>query len=137
MKLIIIILILTLSTVANGCRPNFTYANELRDTSENAYNGIVTGLINSSLENSLDSDFESEAELIVVPATYSIRVYITDTIRGKKTAKVKIGSTFCGSAIEIDTKVFLFSNTDETKMLVLTHEEVKENYPDAYLKLTK
>jgi hypothetical protein len=134
MKLYIAILLFACSMTASACRP--VGQKEFSSNSENAYDGVVTGLINSTLENSLDPDFESEEEQITVPASYTLRVFITGTIRGKDSEKVRLAGTTCSSSLKIGTKVFLFSNNDESEKIVLSHEFIKVNYPDVYRTLS-
>jgi hypothetical protein len=137
MKIFVTILIMIFSSAASACRPASHWLKEMSNNSDNAYEGIVTGLINDTLEKiSLDAPKEDGEERIVFPYRYTLRVALTYRVRGKNDAEIKLSNTFCGNALEIGTKVFYFSNEDDSESIVLSKDFVSDNYPEAYRKLS-
>ncbi|MCL1043410.1 hypothetical protein L2712_17405 [Shewanella marisflavi] len=137
MKIYVTILIMIFSSEASACRPASHWLKEMSTNSDNAYEGVVTGLINDTLEKiSLDAPKEDVEERIVFPYSYTLRVALTHRVRGKIDADIKLSNTFCGNALDIGTKVFYFSNEDDSDSIVLSQEFVSDNYPEAYRKLS-
>ncbi len=136
MKVYILSLLLFFSTTASACRPNTHSIKEFIASSEKAYEAVVTGIINSSMENGLNPDYESDEETIIFPYSYKLRVILTKSLRGNVSARIKTSNTFCSSVLDIGTKVFFFSNEDESDTFILTQEFLKDNYQDIYRKLS-
>ncbi|MDP5138546.1 hypothetical protein ORJ04_21600 [Rheinheimera baltica] len=127
MRLILIIFTL-FSVSANACRPAFRTIAEHINESTSVHVGYVTGVTNKSFESHVT--LKKSDDIIMVPESFSMRVAVSETLKGKNFEIIEEAYTHCSRKFKLKEKVVIFIKPDYDSAFILGDSYLDELYKE-------